>query len=150
MAYLYEAIMTPSDDGRYDAYFPDFDMMTFGDDLYDAAYMAQDLLSTQIREMLKEGCELPAPTLGHDIPESGYAMGIVVDVSASDPELEYMSVHDAADILDVSTPRIYAMLRDGVLSGKKVGGAQLVSTQSVRDRFNAPRSAGRPRKAAMA
>lgn len=150
MTYLYEAIATPSGDGRYDVRFPDFDIMTFGDDLYDAAYMAQDLLALHIRGMLEDGDGLPKPTMGHDVPEGGYAVGIAVDVSIDDPELEYMSVREAADILDVSNPRVYAMLRDGVLAGKKVGGAQLVSTQSVRDRFNSPRSAGRPRKAATA
>ncbi len=150
MTYLYEAVVTPSGDGRYDVWFPDFDMVTFGDDLYDAAYMAQDLLSLRIQGMLKDGECLPAPVIGHEVPEGGYAMGIAVDVSADDPELEYMSVQDAAGILGVSNPRVYAMLRDGVLLGRKVGGAQLVSTESVKDRFNSPRGAGRPRKIATA
>lgn len=147
MTYLYEAIMTPSGDGRFDVQFPDLDIVTFGDDLYDAAYMAQDLLSLYIRDALEDGEDLPAPTMGHKVPKGGYALGIAVDVRDDDPELEYMSVPEAAEILDVSKPRIYAMLRDGVLAGKKVGGAQVVSTQSVKDRFNAPRSAGRPKKA---
>lgn len=146
MTYLYEAVATPSGDGRYDIWFPDFDVMTFGDDLYDAAYMAQDLLSLCIRSALDDGRELPVPTMGHDVPDGGYAMGIAVDVSSEDPELEYMSVRDAAEILNVSNPRIYAMLRDGILAGRKVGGAQLVSTQSVKERFNSPRAAGRPKK----
>lgn len=150
MIYLYEAIATPSGDGRYDIRFPDLDIMTFGDDLYDAAYMAQDLLSTHIIEELKAGNPLPSPTIGNDVPGGGYAMGIAVDCDADAPEIEYMSVQEASDILDVSAPRIYAMLRDGVLSGRKIGGAQLVSTQSVKDRFNNPRPAGRPKKAAMA
>ncbi len=150
MTYLYEAIATPTDDGRYDIRFPDLDIMTFGTDLYDAAYMAQDLLSLCIKAALDSGSELPSPTMGHDVPEGGYAMGIAVDVNENEPEIEYMSVREAADILGVSNPRIYAMLRDGVLSGRKVGGAQLVGTQSVKNRFNAPRTAGRPRKAALA
>lgn len=144
--YLYEAIATPSGDGRYDIRFPDLDIITFGDDLYDAAYMAQDLLSLYIVEELKAGNTLPAPTMGHEIPNGGYAMGIAVDCDKDDPEVEFMSVRDAADILGVSSPRIYAMLRDGVLSGKKIGGTQLVSTESVKERFNSPRPAGRPKK----
>lgn len=150
MTYLYEAIATPSEDGRYDIRFPDLDIMTMGEDLYDAAYMAQDLLSLHISEALKSGQELPTPKMDHDVPVGGMALGIAVDVSKHDLELEYMSVREAAEILDVSNPRIYALLRDGILEGRKVGGAQLVSTQSVKDRFNQPRSAGRPRKAASA
>lgn len=147
--YLYEAIATPSGDGRYDIRFPDLDIMTFGNDLYDAAYMAQDLLSLHLSTLLKKNEELPTPTMDHDVPEDGYAIGIAVDCSKDAPEIEFMSVQEAADILDVSTPRIYAMLRNGILAGKKVGGAQLVSTQSVKDRFNNPRPAGRPKKAAL-
>lgn len=149
MTYLYEAIITPSGDGRYDVRFPDFDIVTLGDDLYDAAYMAQDLLSLHIREMLDDGEMLPAPIMGHESPEGGYIMGIAVDVNADDPELEYMSVREAADILGVSNPRIYAMLRDGILSGTKIGGAQLVGTESVKARFNSPRKAGRPKREAI-
>lgn len=150
MMYLYEAIATPSGDDRYDIRFPDLDIMTFGDDLYDAAYMAQDLLSLHIVGELKAGNALPKPTMGHEVPEGGYAIGIAVDCDKDTPEIEFMSVQEAADILDVSAPRVYAMLRDGVLSGKKIGGAQLVSTQSVKDRFNNPRPAGRPKKAVTA
>lgn len=150
MTYLYEAIATPTKDGRYEMRFPDLDIMTFGDDLYAAAYMAQDLLSLFIAETIESGRDLPEPKMDHVVPEDSLAMGIVVSVSKHDQELEYMSVREAADILDVSNPRIYAMLRGGILTGRKVGGAQLVSTQSVKDRFNKPRSAGRPRKAASA
>lgn len=150
MTYLYEAIATPLEDGRYDIRFPDLGIMTFGDDLYDAAYMAQDLLSLYISEKLKSGEVLPDPRMDHDVPNGSMGLGIAVDASKHDLELEYMSVREAAEMLDVSNPRIYAMLRDGVLEGRKVGGAQLVNTQSVKDRFNQPRSAGRPRKAASA
>lgn len=66
------------------------------------------------------------------------------------PELELMNVKEAADVLGVSRPCIYAMLRDGILSGGKVGSAQLVTAVSVRERFNSPRAAGRPKKTAAA
>ena len=150
MMYLYEAIASPSGDGRFDIRFPDLDIMTFGDDLYDAAYMAQDLLSVHLTALLRTNEALPTSTMGHEVPDGGYAIGIAVDCNKDAPEIEYMSVQEAADILDVSTPRIYAMLRDGILTGKKFGGAQVVSTQSVKDRFNNPRSAGRPKKTATA
>ncbi len=57
-----------------------------------------------------------------------------------------MTVKEAADILGVSNARIYAMARDGVLESTKVGNMLLLSTESVRKRYNEPRKAGRPKK----
>lgn len=59
------------------------------------------------------------------------------------------SNNEAADILDVSRPRIYAMARDGILKARKAGNMLMISTESVEGRFNAPRKAGRPRKGAI-
>ena len=61
----------------------------------------------------------------------------------------YMTADEAADILDVSRSRIYAMVRDGILKARKVGATLMISTESVKERFNSPRKAGRPRKGAM-
>ncbi len=43
--YFYEAVLTPNELGGYDARFPELDIITQGDDLTDAAFMAQDLLT---------------------------------------------------------------------------------------------------------
>lgn len=53
------------------------------------------------------------------------------------------------DILDASRSRIYAMARDGVLEARKAGSMLMISTGSVKGRFNVPRKAGRPGKGAI-
>ena len=52
----------------------------------------------------------------------------------------------AADILDASRSRIYAMARDGIFKVRKADSVLMISTGSVKDRFNVPRKAGRPGK----
>lgn len=37
----------------------------------------------------------------------------------------------------------------GILKARKAGNMLMISTGSVKDRFNAPREAGRPRKGAI-
>jgi len=150
MKYVYEAIIEPS--GKWlEATFPDFGIITQGEGMQDAAFMAQDLLENRIVMALKKGEELPTPTFGNECSDKGYRMGIVVECDEDTPEDETMSVNEAADLLDVTPARIRAMIRDGILSSRKVGMVHMVDAQSVMRRFNEPMHAGRPRKeAAMA
>ncbi len=41
------------------------------------------------------------------------------------------------------------MARYGILKARKAGSMLMITTGSVKDRFNAPRKAGRPRKGAI-
>lgn len=41
------------------------------------------------------------------------------------------------------------MARDGIFKVRKADSVLMISTESVKDRFNAPREAGRPRKGAI-
>lgn len=59
---------------------------------------------------------------------------------------EFISVSQAAEMLHISKPRIYAMVNNGVLVSRKIGHSVLVSKHSVQDRLSNPRHAGRPRK----
>lgn len=147
MKYLYEAVLTPWS-GGWEVEFPDFGIHTQGDDLFDAAFMAQDLLALWISNALAEGRELPEPRMDHEAPQGGRVMGIAVECDADEPEVETMTVQEAADTLGVTCPRIHAMIRDGALRTTKVGSARLVSTEDVKRAFNSPREAGRPRKPA--
>lgn len=148
--YLYEAIASPRKDHGFEIWLPDFDLHTQGNDLYEAAYMAQDLLSLAISTYLDDDKPLPTPTMDHKATDNDRIITIAVDCEKGMPEIEYMSVQDAADILDVSTSRIYAMARDGILASKKIGGALVIEVQSVRERFNNPGKPGRPAKKAAA
>ena len=121
-----------------------------GDTLFDAAFMAQDLLTLWISQALREGRPLPEPRMDHPTPANGKAIAVAVECDADTPSLTTMTVQEAADTLDVSTSRIHAMIRDGILRTEKVGSARLVSADDVIDYFNSPRTAGRPKKVATA
>lgn len=74
---------------------------------------------------------------------------VMVLADGADLSLNEITADEAADILDASRSRIYAMARDGVLEARKAGSMLMISTKSVKDRFNVPRKAGRPRKGAI-
>ena len=139
--YLYEALIYPSGNG-FEVYFPDLDQYTQGDDFEDAARMAYDLAQTWVSYLVESGREVPAAEFGHEVPVGGKSM--IFAVKAPEPETAEMSVEDAAGVLGVSKARVYAMVKDGVLEGRKVGSSVLVSAASVKKRQNAPRKAGRP------
>lgn len=145
MKYVYEAIVEPVG-GRFEARFPDLGIVTQGDDLQDAAFMAQDLLENHIVMSLREGGDLPAPTFGGECPDGSYRMGIVVDCDAETPQDETMTVAEAADILDVTPSRVRAMIADGILSSRKVGMVHMVDARSVMERFNGSTRGGRPKE----
>lgn len=143
MKFVYESIV--SREGCFlEARFPDLDIITQGDDETDVAYMAQDLLETWLVMALQGRRELPKATFGHKTGPDEYRMVVAVECGADTPQVETMTVNDAADILGVTPGRVRAMIRDGVLRAHKVGGVHAVETQSVMDRFNNPRYAGRP------
>ncbi len=145
--YIYETIFTPNEIHGYDAYIPDFDLQTQGNSLEDAAYMAQDLLTTYISAELAAGKELPRTgSFAHEVPEGSTAMGILVLAEPSFTPEEFMTTQDAADVLDVTRPRIYAMINDGTLRTRKIGNKRFVMAQDVMERFNAPARSGRPSK----
>ena len=149
MKYFYEAILTPWS-GGWEAEFPDLGIHTQGESLRDAVFMAQDLLALWISQALREGRELPEPYMEHRAPDGGRVVAVVVDCDASLPDVPTMTVQEAADVLDVSTARIHALIRSGVIGARKIGSARLVSAADVMAYFNSPRTAGRPKKAATA
>lgn len=148
MRFLYEAVIAPNEVGGFDARFPDLDIVTQGDDMADAVFMAQDLLQLWAAAALAAGRELPTPSFGRQAPEGGYVAAVAVECGAADPEIEVMTAQGAAETLGVSRSRVYAMARSGILESRKEGNLLLISTESVRKRFNEPRPAGRPRRLA--
>ncbi len=66
MRYVYPAILVPLNEEHFKGYgveFPDLEnAFTEGLDLYDALYMAEDLLSGFLVDMEDSGEELPAPS----------------------------------------------------------------------------------------
>lgn len=144
--YLYEAVFTPVANG-FEVSFPELGLFTQGKNIADAAYMANDLLTMDISERLAESEDVPLlGKFGAPRPHGGAVMGIMAIAEAGSAALDEMTAQDAADMLDVSRARIYAMTRDGILIARKVGSALMITTESVKARLNTPRSAGRPKK----
>ena len=71
MKHVYPAVFTP-EDGGYSVNFPDLEgCYTSGDDLQDAIYMAQDVLSFTLFDYEKEGKEIPSASKLSDIELKG-------------------------------------------------------------------------------
>jgi predicted RNase H-like HicB family nuclease len=61
--YVYPAIFTKEDDGKYSVLFPDIEnCYTGGDDMADALEMAEDVLCLMLYDMEKDGKTIPAPS----------------------------------------------------------------------------------------
>ena len=145
--YIFRALVYPSDD-KYEARIPLLDAKTFGDDVAEAVYMAQDLMETIVSYYIEEGIDIPQEELTGDIryevPDGGCMVILFTDGMV--PEVEDMSVQDAADILGTTTNNIYALCNRGKLRYHKVGSTVLVYTDSVKERQNSDVRPGRPRK----
>ena len=108
--YAFRALIYPSDD-KYEAKIPAFSVTTFGVDMPDAIYMAQDLMETIVSYYVEEGIEVPQEDLTddmkHEIPEGGCIAVLFSDRLVA--EVKDMSVQDAADSLGTSTNSIYTL-----------------------------------------
>ncbi len=61
--YVYPAVFMKEDDGKYSVVFKDLEgCYTCGDDLEDALYMAEDVLSFTLYDYEKEGKSIPDPS----------------------------------------------------------------------------------------
>jgi predicted RNase H-like HicB family nuclease len=61
--YVYPAIFTEEDDGKYSVLFPDIEnCYTGGDDMADAIEMAEDVLCLTLYDMEKNGKSIPIPS----------------------------------------------------------------------------------------
>lgn len=69
--YVYPAVFTPEEEGGYSVYFPDLEgCYTCGDDLQDAMFMANDVLSFVMYDYEAEGKEIPKPSKAENIEKS--------------------------------------------------------------------------------
>lgn len=144
--YIYEAVLTPNELGGYNAHIPEFDIVTQGQDMADATYMAQDALALHLTGLLAEGISVAkVGEFGHACPKGSVLMGIATPVEQFDPEAQFITAQEAADLLDVTRPRIYALIKEGVLRTKKEGNSRMVCVADVMERFNNPQPAGRPK-----
>jgi predicted RNase H-like HicB family nuclease len=62
MKYVYPACFYPEDDGRFSVVFPDFPVATYGNNLTEAMYMAQEAAAGRIIGDIEDGETLPNPS----------------------------------------------------------------------------------------
>ncbi len=122
--------------------------VTEGEDVEDACESAADLLRETMIDLLIRGRELPKPSFGNESKHDGIKVVVSVEVSLSD--MEKVSATEAARLLGVSRSRVTAMIESGRLDGWKEGRNTWVTRASVDARLENPRSAGRPKKIAVA
>ena len=70
--YVYPAVFTALEDGRYEVVFPDLEgCYTFGDDLKDAIEMAEDVLALTLYEYESDKMDIPVPSTRENIKLEG-------------------------------------------------------------------------------
>ena len=89
--YVYPAVFTPEEEGRYSVFFPDLEgCYTCGDNLQDAMFMANDVLAFVLYDYESEGREIPKPSRAENIERSTEEF---VNYVACDT-IEYARMHD--------------------------------------------------------
>lgn len=89
--YVYPAIFTPEEKGRYSVFFPDLEgCYTCGDNLQDALFMAEDALAFVLYDYESKGRVIPEPAKAEDIEKSD---GEFVNYVACDT-VEYVRMHN--------------------------------------------------------
>ena len=131
------------EDGVWTATFPQHrGITTSGKTRDEAIRNAQEILELEAADLVDEGAR--APRMAH-VAE---VIVLCANVSEEDAErMRYITKAQAADRLDVSRPRITALVAAGALEAKAFDGRELVSVESVDRYLRSDRSAGRPRKA---
>jgi len=81
MKYAYTAIFTPEENGLYSVNFPDLlGCYTSGDNMSDAAYMAQDVLNLTLYDLEQDNKPIPKASKPQDIKIAGEQFASVIFV----------------------------------------------------------------------
>lgn len=146
---IYQAILTPEEDGGYSIEFPDLPgCFSDGDDFVDAVDMAADAAKTYVASLMRHGEAIPGPSV-NAVPDG--ATDVWVSFEA-DPgyviDGPVVSAAQAARELGLSAGRVTHMLDAGILEGYRQGRRTWISAASVEARKAEAPKAGRPKKAA--
>lgn len=139
-----ECVLVRDEDG-WTAEFPQFGIATSGRTRDEAISNAQEALELEAGDILADGAR--APRMRH-VSE---VVVLTADVSDEDAlEMRCVTKAEAAERLDVTRPRVTALVKSGVLDTETVKGREMVTLESL-DRYAAtPRKAGRPKEVAVA
>lgn len=89
--YVYPAVFTPEEEGRYSVYFPDLEgCYTCGDDLQDAIMMAEDVLAFYLYDEEQNDRKIPEASAGDTV---ALEKGEFVNYIACDTR-EYAKMHN--------------------------------------------------------
>ena len=87
--YVYPAVFTKEDDGKYSIFFPDLEgCYTTGDNLSDALYMAEDVLAFTMYSLEKDKLPIPEPSEDLAAEAGSFVNYIVCDT------LEYQKMNN--------------------------------------------------------
>ena len=149
--YIYQAILTPENEGGYSVEVPDLPgCYSCGDDVADAAVMAADAAKTYVSLLLGNGEEVPKSTT-REVPDGEEGIWVFFE---ADPSWivtgPVVSAAEAARRLGVSPGRVTQMIDGGILDGYRDGRRTYVSTESIERRLAQDVRSGRPKRSAMA
>lgn len=149
MLLIYEAVIKPDEEG-FSVEFPDIDgCVTQGVDLQDACEMAYEALGLFLQSLRENGIPIPKATYGRESHGDTRVVAFAVDPYVDFSE-RLITVREACDMLGVSSQRIQALIRQGVLLSEKVGTSRMIDQDSVLRYKNDRKPAGRPRKTVSA
>ena len=146
--YIYDAVLTPEEEGGYSVEVPALPgCFTCGDDYRDAVLMAADAIRTWLAAALADGRAIP-PYERADEPEGCERVSVFVEADESYiVDGPVVSAAQAARELGVSAGRVTHMIDAGILDGYRSGRRTYVTEASIAARKAAPRDAGRPKRA---
>lgn len=147
--YIYDAIITPEEEGGYSVEFPALPgCFTCGDDFEDAVFMAADAARTWVASALAHG-EVPPRYAKPDVPRGSERVAVFFE---SDPSWvvdgPVVSAAQAARELGVTPGRVTHMIDAGLLEGWREGRRTWVSERSVAARLAGAPGPGRPKREA--
>lgn len=148
--YIFQAILTPEEEGGYSVEFPDLPgCFSCGDTFNDAVAMGADAAKTYVTSLLGHGEAVPEPRR-HPRPLDTEDVMVFFETDPSYiVEDDVVSAAEASRMLGVSPGRITHLLSAGILDGYREGRRTWVSVASIERRLSETVKAGRPRKAQL-
>lgn len=145
--FIYQAILTREEDGRYLVEFPDLPgCFSEGDTFAEAAAMGADAAKTYVASLIAHGDAVPEPQR-RTCPPGSESIFIFFE---TDPSYlitgDVVSAAEAARRLGLSAGRISHMINAGILDGYRQGRRTWVSVNSIEERLREPVKPGRPRQ----
>ena len=145
--YVFQAVMTPGEEGGYDVAVPDLPgCLSYGDTREQAAFEIADAMRTYVAALLRDKHPVPSPVFREvEPPEASLIVHFETDESYL-VEGEVVSAAEASRRLGISAGRVTHLLDAGMLEGYRRGRRTYVTVESIARRKASAARAGRPRK----